>query len=391
MDPENRAALRGRQLVTELRDTRGFDESESAEHRQLDAGAASIGTPRGVRPWRAAATAAGDGSRVAPALEPSRACAAAPRPAADESVVDLAVAPPDDGDTSFEIDGDVQVPAEPAAAAPPDASTGSMTLEMMAPPEVPRPPRKTRPPAPGGPPRGTTAAALAAKTMPGKPLKAKRVPAAEAKAVPFAKPAPSAAAPTMSEKAFTPPAPSMPPTPAPPKPAPKKAAVHDDDDDDDRSRWQKLVNNKWTVRTLVPVGLLCFSYLMYDTFLNGPNVQGAMDRGKVAHYPVAHKVAAAGLWDEFAKDSKAAQAKYHEKYVELTGRVKSVESDKLTVTLEGAAAADKGVACEFAYLFKPEDLAAIKAGSEIKLEGEVMGQAKPGAEVRVTECKTFKE
>jgi hypothetical protein len=181
------------------------------------------------------------------------------------------------------------------------------------------------------------------------------------------------------------------PKPATPKPAPKPSRRRRRRSDDDheerglRARINQIANTKWGKRIILPLGALAICYFFYDLFFSGPSVSDIVARGKSAGYPIAHTLAASDYWDEFAKDNKAAGAKFQEKYVELSGTVRAVvnEPKKVALILETPSSTN-GVECNFTTA---DEFSGIKAGDQVTIQGEALARTKLDANVALNMCK----
>ena len=395
LDPGNKAAVRGKDLVTRLRDSQGFREGDSDDsdlERQAEAEQAlREGPPAPKRPraWRSGESAEGlvlprpqKPAERAPKPVPRLPRAAArPEPSLE---VDLSVAPTED--TSFEVEAGFEGDA--------DAQSLHIDVEstIATPPARKSPRGKAPPKAPDTLPRRPVVA-VAAEDEEVPEVTAVTQPTARA-ASPAPAPAPVMLAPVTvapaSVIAHPPPAPAAKPTP--PKPTPKRRRRDDDDDDEGglRAKFNRLANSKWGKRTLIPLGVLAIGYFVYDQFLSTPSAKGLADRGAAIGYPITpgNKLSAGEFWNEYVKDTKAANEKYAENYVELNGKVRAVVNDGAKVAVVFDTASDKqSVECGF---LNKGDVTGLKAGDQVTIQGEVSFRSKPEDNVLLKVCKVRK-
>ena len=150
-----------------------------------------------------------------------------------------------------------------------------------------------------------------------------------------------------------------------------------------------MINSKWGQRVLLPLGFLCLTYFVYDTFFSEPSVEAAAERGRKAMYTVPQEnvFAADQFWTACEKDNGAGLRKYSEQYVELTGKVRSVNADKGVIVLE-TPVPQYGINCSFQF---KDDMTGVKPGDQVTIQGECGTRPKPGTAVPLLGSKLKKK
>jgi hypothetical protein len=175
-----------------------------------------------------------------------------------------------------------------------------------------------------------------------------------------------------------------------PKIAPAKAVPRrrTDDDDEGQSRFRRLINSKWGQRILLPLGFLAISYAIYDQFFSQPSAESvaAAQRDTLYQVKPENVLAADQFWNTCMKNNGAGAKKFELQYVELKGKVRKVNAEKAVVVLESPNST-YGIACEFQ---SKEDVAKVKAGDQVTIQGEGPEMVKPNTDVRLTLCKLKK-
>jgi len=396
LDPGNKAAVRGKDLVTRLRDSQGYRDADSEdsdlERQNVAEHALREGPPAPKRPraWRSGDSPEGQPLALPRAQKPAERApkpaprlpraAARPQPKLE---VDLSVAPTED--TSFEVeagfDGEadarqIDIDVESTIAAPPARrSPGGKAL--------PKPPDTLRRPVVGRA-EEEDEEIPEVTVVPQQSARAANPPQAPAVL------APVTVAPA-SVVAHPPPAPA--PKPTPPKPTPKRRRQDDDDDDDERglrAKFNKLANSKWGKRLIPAFGVLALTYVVYDQFFSMPSAAGLADRGKKEGYPIApgNKLSAADFWNEYAKDNKAADEKFADKYVELSGKVRTTTNDTKKIAVVFDTPSDKQ-SVECLFVVKGE-IDGLKTGDQVTIQGEVRHRKTPDDNVVLQVSKVRK-
>lgn len=418
IDPANKAAVRGKELVSQLRDTHGSPDLDSEEReleRRAEADRALNGGAGRARSWRAQGFAEAFSS-AARALPPR----AARRPAGQGGIilepeydsdpeldrpedVDLAHLP-GDGDNEYDLAGDYaeradtkagqrsavgkgqkSAPALPAASrSTPDLPSIKPTKPPARPPEPSKSQPEFEPEFDDGEDEASTSA-LTVDAPPPKPP------------VPLLPPPPAAKAPP------APPA-NLSPTDfntalaaklaAAKAAAPKKTSSRIDDEYDDEElgtfgKMKRWANSKRGQQILLPMGFLCVSYFIYDQFFSEPSLASAVSTGQKAPYtvPPGNVMSAEQYWNEFAKDNTAAGKKYADQYVELTGKIRKVNIERAQVVLETPSSTN-GITCGF---LSKDLVEGLKPGDPLTVQGEAVARAKATDDVSLGMCKPKKK
>jgi tetratricopeptide (TPR) repeat protein len=103
--------------------------------------------------------------------------------------------------------------------------------------------------------------------------------------------------------------------------------------------------------------------------------------------PVSATVAAKELWEEYFKDSAAANRKYGNQFVRVSGKINMIPLNAKTpiVVLETPTKARWTI--EFVFP-KRDDLKGLSNGQEVTIQGECEQRANPQINLQVTQCKT---
>jgi tetratricopeptide (TPR) repeat protein len=412
LDPTNKGAVRGKELVTQLRDAHGSPDADSVERefeRKADADRTLNGGTTRPRVWRSpvqpermpmpAPERERDRAERPERSPPSTSLmlrGSGPRPMVGivlepEPEVELTAEAPD-GSTDFEVGGgfgemsdpeDVMLDIEPT----PD-DDDAITVEAKARPAAERPRSTTHRPAK---PRRPAPAAPAAK--PAKPARAEMPRALVEEA------APDRAAEDRRRAA------ELAATAARAEELRKKNAEEEKkrkaeaakrgrrgDDDDERKgmigRFRDWSNTKRGQQILIPLGFLCISYLVYDQFFSGPSIERAVAQGMNSDYPVDPKnvFTAEQLWNEYGKDNALASKKYTEVFVEVSGKIRKVVPDKNLIVLE-TPSATSGIAC---LCISKEQVDGLQTGQDVTIQGEGSGRGKVTDDIRLGSCKVRK-
>ncbi len=382
LDPTNKAAIRGKELVSQLRDAHGSpdQDSEQAEMERRAEAERALGGAGPKRPglWRStdvqrghmplaldAATSRmahqGGQARALPGARQSQPGLVGIVLEPDQDV-DLALAPSVDN-TDFDLDGDFADEVDLEAIAPGGRGASQTDIELGNEPVAPvRPAKPRKKPHSVRRPYAEKGTSRKAAAAPARPAKKK---AAPEPAEPAARAKP--------EKVVSPPPPPPPkfepPKFEPPKPAPKPAAPikkrWDDDDDENEGKFRKLINSKWGKRIILPLGLITMSYLVYDTFFDSVDGADIAAKAKKSAYPVAKEnvFTADQLSELFAKDAAAARER-SEVFVEVSGKVKKVTESGVELETPNA---NQSIVCEFP---RKEDIPKLKAGDSVVIQGE---------------------
>ncbi|MFO0803811.1 MAG: tetratricopeptide repeat protein [Gemmataceae bacterium] len=340
LDPNNKAAVRGKELVSQLKESRGPSLSESQEF-ELDRNAEAervLGGGKRGRSWRSL-------------IEPDEFAESKPRRVrrtlpAPEPEPDLDLALTDDA--AFEVEGGFD--AESESGVDLDALDQPPPRKAAA----PRPPRRAAPP-----PTPEDAIDELLKEDPG--------PAPPPPPAPTPAPAPVRPAPSFS----TPSAASM-PVMNPAKPAtpaiPKKKKKEDPED-------RALRMRKYRRYAIIALGS-CFMLYWGVSF--------AWDLVPQSENPFS-EYSAQEFVERYAKDSAAADEKFAEKRIVVRGKVKVIKpkgrgqvAPKILFNVEGHT--DCPVECQFAG----EDVE-LNDGQEYRITGKP-SRFKPGTGVVLKEC-----
>jgi len=149
-----------------------------------------------------------------------------------------------------------------------------------------------------------------------------------------------------------------------------------------------LINSKRGQQILLPLGFLALSYFIYDTFFSTPSVDSVVARGKETDLPVAAEnvFTADQFWATCTKDNGAGN-KFKDNFVQVSGKIKKVLADKGHVYLE-CPSTTNSIVCSFG---SKEDVAGLKAGEDVTIQGEGGGGGKANTDVMVIVCRIKKK
>jgi hypothetical protein len=171
-----------------------------------------------------------------------------------------------------------------------------------------------------------------------------------------------------------------------PKPVSRRSSW--DDDDDSEGRFKKFLNSKWGKRVCLPLGAITLMYLLYLGFdaLFEPSASDIAAKAKDIGYPVTpdNVFTSQQLWDEYARDNIAANRKFTDSFVEVSGKVRTVITDKkLAVVLE-TSSSEAGIVC----LFPVKDyFDGVRVGDQITIQGEGCARIAVNTDVELNICK----
>jgi tetratricopeptide (TPR) repeat protein len=376
LDPNNKAAVRGKDLVAQLRESRGPALSESSEF-SLDeaAGDRVLSGGRRGRSWRSLI----EPDEFAEAKPASRRIrrAALPAPDVSESSVDLTTDP---GDTSFEVEGGFD-----AATAAMDGSNGDLELD-----DIEQVPAKPKPRVPKPPKPAVTKERSLDETVDDllkdesdapRPF-APPPPASALRSNPSAPPLPPPPAPTPSASSFSTPAMPTPSKPAVPLPNPSgiKPAPITKKKMKDAPEERAIRMKKYRRYAIIAVGA-CF--LMYW------GVSFAWDLVPQAENPFT-EYTADEVVERYTKDSAEADGKFADKRVAIKGRIKigREKGGKPTGKFyfdTNAAQADMRIE----LLFNDEDPPRLADGDEVLVNGKA-ARYKPNVGIQLRDCNIMR-
>jgi tetratricopeptide (TPR) repeat protein len=147
---------------------------------------------------------------------------------------------------------------------------------------------------------------------------------------------------------------------------------------------QKGIVGKYGKIVLLPTGLVVIVGLILASVLGDPkkvNSATTVDDG----FKVSHKLTADEYWKQFAKDNRAANVKFNELFVEVTGKIKQVNSDpsKNTILLE-TSANTLGIECQFA---SKDALEGVTVGDQVVVVGLGTTRPKLNTDVVLMKCR----
>ncbi len=397
IDPANKAAIRAKELVTQLRDVHGSPNSSAEEcglvreilpERTL--GLSDTKRPENVT-WRSAVHPEQISAPASAALNRSRTISSR------ASVVGVVLEPEPDIDllpnsdeenTEFELTGGFEETAEMGSETESEelmVEKDESTVPARARPRTslrPQKPKKTKPPVA----RSATNGAANHKSK-GKVTERTKPDFDSAVAKKVSEPAPRPEIKTAPNPviATTPIQPALARATSP-KPFPRRSNW--DDDDDSEGRFKRFLNSKWGKRVCLPLGAITLMYLLYLGFdaLFEPSASDIAAKAKDIGYPVSQDnvFSSQQLWDEYARDNTAANRRFTDSFIEVSGKVRTVITDKkLAVVLE-TPSSEAGIVC----LFPVKDyFEGVKVGDQVTIQGEGCARIAVNTDVELNICK----
>src|SRR5262249_12142096 len=186
--------------------------------------------------------------------------------------------------------------------------------------------------------------------------------------------APAAAAVSAPSHAPMPGPPRAPLPPAPPKPPPRKP-----------QRVKKGGPGTTPPRWALPAAAVLLLVLGAGAVIFGNRTPPGPQE-----LPITGKLSADELWQEYKQNPGAANRKFGNNLVVVSGKVSTTVVGKgpPRLVLTTPTGTRWGVECWFV---SPDDLSGINAGQQVTVQGEVESRSKPTENVRVTMCKILEK